>query len=345
MIPWLVAGGAMLGLWLLSRHTGFFAPQGARVYLLGDSLSVGTHSPGGQLAQLLRHAGASVLVRAVGGWTALQFVRSQRADILSDVLSFAPTVILVCLGTNEEANIAAGGNAQALLNAHAQLRGLFPPSVQVILIGPPQVDPSVIRGRPLVEVLPWLYNQFRALYGAYLIDTRPYAKPRPGNVHLDAKHAAIFAEQVYERLTGQKPVPAPPPLHTRAAVLRWLSSVKQSAARWGVSVALLLALMEHESGGDPNAIGYLDGVPYGRGLMQLLPETAEQYGVNYHDPIANIDGGAHLMAELLHHYGGDERPALAAYFAGKGGVHDHGWEHYSHYVNAILSRKPAYEGL
>ncbi len=51
--------------------------------------------------------------------------------------------------------------------------------------------------------------------------------------------------------------------------------------------------------------------------MQLMPDTARQYGVS--DTFSgseNICGGAHYVADLIHEFG-DFREVVAAYFCGQ----------------------------
>jgi soluble lytic murein transglycosylase-like protein len=55
--------------------------------------------------------------------------------------------------------------------------------------------------------------------------------------------------------------------------------------------------------------------------MQLMPETAREYGVrNVFDPEDHIRGGIHNLADLLARYRGDLSHVLAAYNAGDGAV-------------------------
>jgi soluble lytic murein transglycosylase-like protein len=86
----------------------------------------------------------------------------------------------------------------------------------------------------------------------------------------------------------------------------------RAAARWDVSVALLAAQLEAESGFNPNAVS-----PAGaQGIAQFMPGTAGSYGLR--DPFnapAAIDAQAHLMADLLAQFGLTQL-ALAAYNTG-----------------------------
>jgi soluble lytic murein transglycosylase-like protein len=53
------------------------------------------------------------------------------------------------------------------------------------------------------------------------------------------------------------------------------------------------------------------------GLMQLMPETAAQFGIqDPFDAASNLDGGARFLKQLLTRYGGDVPKALGAYNAG-----------------------------
>ena len=57
------------------------------------------------------------------------------------------------------------------------------------------------------------------------------------------------------------------------------------------------------------------------GLMQLMPATAERYGVtSREDPVASLEGGGRYMYDLLALFDQDLRLALAAYNAGENAV-------------------------
>jgi len=95
------------------------------------------------------------------------------------------------------------------------------------------------------------------------------------------------------------------------------SIVAQQSAEHGVSPALVRAVIHQESGEDPSAISSAGAM----GLMQLMPGTADAYGVSDpFDPEQNIAGGTALLADLLRQYHGDVRLTLAAYNAGSGAV-------------------------
>lgn len=88
-----------------------------------------------------------------------------------------------------------------------------------------------------------------------------------------------------------------------------------------VSPALVLAVIAVESAGNPAAVSRAGA----GGLMQLMPATAERFGVR--DRFAageNIRGGVAYLDWLLGHFGGDPILALAAYNAGEGAVRSNG---------------------
>jgi len=109
--------------------------------------------------------------------------------------------------------------------------------------------------------------------------------------------------------------------------------------------ALVRAVVMAESAFDPSARS-----PKGAlGLMQLMPETARQFGVaNPFDPEDNIRAGTAYLRQLLDRYGNDEALALAAYNAGPGAVDRHGQsvppyretQHYVARVSAMAGEAP-----
>lgn len=96
---------------------------------------------------------------------------------------------------------------------------------------------------------------------------------------------------------------------------------KEAADRYGVDVRILKAVGFVESNFRSNAVSKSGAM----GVMQLMPYTAEAYGVdNPFDAKQNINGGAKLLSELLEKYDGNVSLSVAAYNAGSGAVDKYG---------------------
>jgi soluble lytic murein transglycosylase-like protein len=93
--------------------------------------------------------------------------------------------------------------------------------------------------------------------------------------------------------------------------------IDSAAKAQGVYPKLLHAVIEQESRFHPCAVS-----PKGaKGLMQLMPDTAAELGVNDpFDPKENIEAGAKYLRQLLDKYKGDLAQALGAYNAGPAAV-------------------------
>jgi len=93
--------------------------------------------------------------------------------------------------------------------------------------------------------------------------------------------------------------------------------IEEVARQCGLDADLVKAVAYVESALNPEAVS-----PKGAmGLMQLMPATAEQYGVrNPFDPYENLLAGARHLGDLLDEFGGNLTLALAAYNAGAGAV-------------------------
>ncbi len=102
--------------------------------------------------------------------------------------------------------------------------------------------------------------------------------------------------------------------------------LKDASYTHGIDYELLQALIATESGFDTFAVSPKGAV----GLMQLMPPTAERYGVKADkktplekkltDPKTNIKAGASYLRDLIKMFPGQLELAVAAYNAGEGAV-------------------------
>jgi hypothetical protein len=100
------------------------------------------------------------------------------------------------------------------------------------------------------------------------------------------------------------------------------SYILDSGQRNSVDPLLLYAIMHQESTFKPRAMSNKGA----RGLMQLMPGTAQRFGVtSIWDPRQNIEGGTRYMRFLLDMFDGDVKLALAGYNAGEGAVMKYGY--------------------
>lgn len=103
--------------------------------------------------------------------------------------------------------------------------------------------------------------------------------------------------------------------------LQWAPIVKRYTAGTPVPTALALAIIQHESAGNPNAQGR-NRTSTDWGLMQLNDSTLATYGITPQqalDPDTNIRVGVALLHRLYAKWG-DWRYAIAAYHMGSGAV-------------------------
>ena len=115
-------------------------------------------------------------------------------------------------------------------------------------------------------------------------------------------------------------------------------AIHAAAVRHQVSPRLVEAVAWQESRLNQSAVS-----PKGaRGVMQLMPGTARELGVDAGDLTANVDGGAAYLARMMKLFDGDLTRALAAYNAGPGAVLRHGgvppYAETRAYVAAVLDR-------
>lgn len=108
--------------------------------------------------------------------------------------------------------------------------------------------------------------------------------------------------------------------------LEHVDAIRDGARRYDLGPPLVAAVVYAESRFDERARSSQGAV----GLMQILPETAEQIaresgGVSFtaadlEDPLVNVRYGCYYLRQALDAFDGDVRAAVASYNAGMGAV-------------------------
>ena len=208
----LILGMLALGGWFFFTGSNptclSFSPKGKKILFLGDSISAGKGTAGGQLVALLRAAGAEVTVNALGGRSAASFVRGSRglkepekgllqlADAVNDGIDTA----IIFLGTNDLAGLAVGNTKEQTIKPfRAIVTQLRTAGVEVYGIGAPHYEK-----RPdLVDYEDGLREELEDVYGrGRFID----AGPLTGSyyMHAGGAKAKDFAARLFACLTGEK---------------------------------------------------------------------------------------------------------------------------------------------
>lgn len=180
-----------------------------RILLVGDSQSVGPVSPGAKLAALV---GANVIAK--GGKTAAYFVSGDGRAALNEALKSPRAWVVVFLGSNELANIAAFpeksgelSNARAVAQAkqHTKLKSIIEAAgARALFVGPPSFGAKVTSasgGQPLNNAAPLLVPLLKDVYGNQFIDARAYTPEHKG-VHFDKGSAEAFAANLAPVVKG-----------------------------------------------------------------------------------------------------------------------------------------------
>ena len=104
-----------------------------------------------------------------------------------------------------------------------------------------------------------------------------------------------------------------------SASTRYDALFDAATQRYGLPAGLLKAVAKAESGFDASARSDAGAI----GLMQLMPGTARELGVDPKQPGQAVDGAARLLKKHLTTFGSVPL-ALAAYNAGPGAVRKYG---------------------
>ena len=104
---------------------------------------------------------------------------------------------------------------------------------------------------------------------------------------------------------------------------RYGDLIYQTAERHGLNPRLVAAVVRAESSSRPDAVS----VKGARGLMQLMPATAERFGLDPNrsfEPALNLDAGCRYLKWLSDRFKDDLVRVLSAYNAGEGTVDRYG---------------------
>jgi soluble lytic murein transglycosylase-like protein len=127
--------------------------------------------------------------------------------------------------------------------------------------------------------------------------------------------AADYLDTQYRLVLTARNVVRPPSFRDNRSVSSHAFDdlIEHYARLHRVEAPLVRAIMHTESAFNPAARSHAGAI----GLMQLMPSTARELGVNPFEPEQNIEGGVRYFSQLLRMFGGVEL-ALVAYNAGPG---------------------------
>jgi soluble lytic murein transglycosylase-like protein len=106
-----------------------------------------------------------------------------------------------------------------------------------------------------------------------------------------------------------------------ARFTRYDDWIREAATLYQIPEQLVRAVIKVESDYDPRAVSYAGA----RGLMQLMPDTADRLQVrDINDPRENIFGGVRYLRILANSFNGDLALTVAGYNAGEDAVMRYG---------------------
>ena len=158
---------------------------------------------------------------------------------------------------------------------------------------------------------------------------------------VDGRYRVYMRE--HARSTQSSPFLLPPRVLRNVEPAAIRSMIDRIAAKYGIDAELVRAVVKVESNFDTNAVSSKGA----RGLMQLMPETARNYGVqDPHDPEQNLEGGIRHLCDLMIQFNGELPLTLAAYNAGKNALVLHGgvppYQETQHYIQDVIAAYHSY---
>ncbi len=137
--------------------------------------------------------------------------------------------------------------------------------------------------------------------------------PEPVPVAVEAVVATMDPPPIALRFQETQPIPQVP----------YGELIYEVARKHQVNPQLVAALIRQESAGNKRAVSHKGA----RGLMQLMPATAQRFGVRKEqlfDPKHNLEAGIGYLSWLVDQFPNDLAKILAAYNAGEGAVTRYG---------------------
>jgi soluble lytic murein transglycosylase-like protein len=140
----------------------------------------------------------------------------------------------------------------------------------------------------------------------------------------DSSYIELRPEEISSFETVPDPPPAPvvpasskPAAETKLSLADLHEMLAEAGEQHNLDADLLASVVKAESNGNSRAVSRAGA----RGLMQLMPKTAAEHGVNdSFRPDENVRGGSAYLNELLIKYHDNISLALAAYNAGPAAV-------------------------
>jgi soluble lytic murein transglycosylase-like protein len=144
-----------------------------------------------------------------------------------------------------------------------------------------------------------------------------------GTLTVAASDIVDFIEETDAPLAMREPEPTKPTAAPVPVSRDPRQVIEEMAAQYGLPAKFVSSVARAESAFQTQARSPKGAI----GVMQLMPGTAKELGVDPHDVRQNIEGGTKLLRDLLVQYQNDPdqvRKALAAYNAGAGAVAKYG---------------------
>ena len=169
-----------------------------------------------------------------------------------------------------------------------------------------------------------------------------YVYRTPGGVKLytdQIEHSSSYTPLNDSARRARKGLPPVRPVAVAPAPGRVDALIRRLAPEYRLDPKLVHSVVEAESAYRSTAVSHAGA----QGLMQLIPATAERFGVtDVFDPEQNLRGGMSYLRWLIDHFDGDLNRALAGYNAGENAVKRHDgippYRETQRYVKKVLAR-------